>query len=71
MSENKPAPDPLPETATVNVKLPRWLKQLAATIGEVTGEDIGEVIIRHAGESIKRECHKVATNLVNTLAEGQ
>lgn len=39
----------------VQVKLPKWMKQLAGQIGEVTGEELGEVFERVAGDSLVRD----------------
>lgn len=39
----------------VGVKIPLWMKKVAAQIGAVTGEDIGEVLQRLAGESLVRD----------------
>lgn len=57
------------DRAPINVKLPKWIKQLAASIGELTGEDIGEVIERHIGESITREYRERTAAVVSSLGD--
>ncbi len=62
------------DTTPVGVKIPRWLKQFAATIGEMSHEDIGEVLVRHAGKSISQEfCQRttaVVAQIDGTNAQG-
>jgi hypothetical protein len=69
MDEAKTAPVPALDDAPVGVKIPKWLKQLAAQVGEMTGEDIGEVIRRHAGESITREYRRLTAAVVRKLGD--
>lgn len=43
------------EAELVPVKLPRWMKKLAAQVGEETDETLGEVFERLAGAALKRD----------------
>lgn len=69
MEESRAAADAALDKSTVNVKLPRWLKQLAASIGEITGEDIGEVIERHAADSLAREYRERTAAMTSALRD--
>ncbi|HEY1189035.1 MAG TPA: hypothetical protein VGE74_15380 [Gemmata sp.] len=52
----------------VPAKLPKWIKQLAVRIGEHTGEDIGEIVARHAKTSIIAEHDQVDASFKNAIA---
>lgn len=46
----------------VPVKMPAWMKKMAAQVGEETGERLGEVFERLCAKSLRREhAAKVAT----------
>ncbi|AMV30147.1 hypothetical protein VT84_37490 [Gemmata sp. SH-PL17] len=75
MSTKKVVAGVAPEVANkdrtlVGVKLPRWLKQFAAQIAQMTGEDIGDVFERHAGDSITEELRLRSEALIDGLKKG-
>ena len=55
------------DRSLIVAKIPKWMKVLAAQIGEITGEEIGEVLERHAGDALVRDWRERTAAFMESL----
>jgi hypothetical protein len=67
MEAAKGSPAAVLDRELVPVKVPRWMKQAAAQVGEVTHEDLGEVFERLCGAALVREQKEKTAALAKAL----